>query len=141
MSFDKSCEIRKVNKSISLEQSFIVTVAFLDQFAKLECHNTRYSLKIYINFICSESTWNVEKNLNYQPCPNGFYLNCDENECVCDCRLKNFLRNTERDIDDDSIVITTGWFSYKDRFIRFHTKCPLNYSLKQNNFFHIPAAA
>ena len=166
--FHRSCEMRKLIKSISLGQSFHVTVACLDQlkqplnncvvedyfdadendfglgkilisgFANLKYNIDHYSLKIYSNFICSESKWNeVEIFLNYLPCPTGFYLNSDENECVCDCRLKNFLRNTECDIDDESIVISTGWFSYKDRFLRIHTKCPLNYCLKQTNFISL----
>ena len=93
------------------------------------------SLKFYTKLLCMESRWNeLEVVLDYLPCPLGFYLSNDELKCICDSRLQNILRSVKCNIDNESIFVSSGWFSYKDNFLRIQSKCPLNYCKKQRNF-------
>ena len=93
------------------------------------------TLKFYSTLLCMESSWNeVEVVVDYLPCPLGFYLNNDEGECICDRRLQYFLRSVRCDIENESIFIGSGWFSYKNNFLRVQSKCPINYCQKQRNF-------
>ena len=83
------------------------------------------TLKIFSDFICNESIWNkLEVFLNLPPCPLGFYL--ENNECICDYRLQS-IRNVECSVNNESIFVNSGWFSYSNRLLRFRNKCPFNY--------------
>ena len=87
------------------------------------------TMELYSNFICSESIWNkLEVLLDFQPCPLGFYL--EDNVCICDHRLGSIIKNVECSVNNESIFINSGWFSYRDRLLRIRNKCPFNYCQK-----------
>ena len=91
------------------------------------------SLIIYSDLLCSKNIQSkIEVLLDVKPCPIGFYL--DKMECICDYRLKKIFNNIMCDIENESIFISSGWFRYKERYLRIHNQCPLNYCQKQRYF-------
>ena len=92
------------------------------------------SLKVSGDLVCNESIWNeIEVFVDHLPCPLGFY-NTESLECICDRRLQSIFRNVECDINNEAILISSGWFSYRNRLLRIHNKCPFNYCQKLRNF-------
>ena len=91
------------------------------------------SFKLNSNLLCNESKWNgLEVVPNLPLCPLGFYL--ESYECICDYRLHDILGNIECSIQNELIFTSSGWFSYLDRLLRIHSKCPFNYCQKLRKF-------
>ena len=91
------------------------------------------SLIIYSELLCSDSIHNtIEVFVDVKPCPIAFFL--VKMECICDHRLETTSKNTECDLENELILINSGWFSYKERSLRISNKCPFNYCKKQRNF-------